>query len=87
MIDADRAASMSLEDHRRGFAAAMAVLLAEFNAYLDREHADPFADSVSYRQGPLWLNQQELAGLISEARGAVVSGGTTGRRRTAGPTC
>lgn len=73
MIDADRATSMSLEGHRHGFAAAMAALLAEFNAYLDREHADPFADSVSYRQGPLWLNQQELAELISEVRGAIVS--------------
>jgi hypothetical protein len=51
----------------------MASLLAEFNAYLDREHADPTADSVSYRQGPLWLNQEELAELISEIRSAIVS--------------
>jgi DNA-binding transcriptional ArsR family regulator len=72
-IDADAAASMSLEDHRHGFAAAMAALLAEFDAYLDREHADPTADSVSYRQGPLWLNQEELAELISEMRSAIVS--------------
>jgi hypothetical protein len=39
--------------HRRGFAAAMAALIAEFNAYLDRDGADPAADSVSYRQGTL----------------------------------
>ena len=51
VIEADAAASMSLEDHRHGFAAAMAALIAEFNAYLDRDHADPTADSVSYRQG------------------------------------
>ena len=50
----------------------MAALLAEFNAYLDRDHADP-ADSVGYRQIPLWLNQDELAGLISEVRSAIVS--------------
>ena len=50
VIGADTAAAMSREDHRRGFTAAMAALLAEFNTYLDREHADPFADSVSYRQ-------------------------------------
>src|SRR5262245_3622859 len=36
-IDAAAAASMSLADHRRGFAAAVAGLVAEFNAYLDRE--------------------------------------------------
>jgi hypothetical protein len=31
---------MTLEEHRRGFAAAMAVLIAELNAYLDRDGAD-----------------------------------------------
>jgi DNA-binding transcriptional ArsR family regulator len=61
VIDADAAATMTLEDHRRGFAAAMAVLIAEFNAYLDREGADPTADGVSYRQGTLWLSPDELA--------------------------
>jgi DNA-binding transcriptional ArsR family regulator len=72
-IDPDTAASMSLDDHRRAFAAAMATLLAEFNAYLDREHADPAADSVGYTQIPLWLSQGELAELITEVRGAIVS--------------
>lgn len=73
VIDQDVAASMSLEDHRRGFAAAMAALLADFSAYLDREHADPVADSVGYRQIPLWLNQDELAALIGEIRSAITS--------------
>ena len=73
VIDRDTAASMSLEEHRRVFAAAMAALLAEFNTYLDREHADPTADSVGYRQVPLWLNQDELAELISEIRSIIVS--------------
>jgi hypothetical protein len=49
------------------------ALLAEFNAYLDREHADPTADSVSYRQFPLWLNELELAELIADLRTATVS--------------
>lgn len=73
VIGPDMAASMSLEEHRHGFTAAMGALLAEFNAYLDREHADPTADSVSYRQFPLWLSPDELAALISEVRSAVVS--------------
>ncbi|MFE4515570.1 helix-turn-helix domain-containing protein [Kitasatospora sp. NPDC056783] len=59
-VDADAAAAMSPDDHRRGFAAAMAVLIAEFNAYLDRDGADPVADAVSYRQGTLWLSPDEL---------------------------
>jgi DNA-binding transcriptional ArsR family regulator len=73
VIDQDAAASMTLEDHRHGFAAAMAGLIAEFNAYLDREHADPSGDSVAYRQFPLWLDPDELAGLIEEIRAAIMS--------------
>jgi DNA-binding transcriptional ArsR family regulator len=59
VIDAGAAAAMTPEEHRRGFAAAMAVLIAEFNAYLDRDGADPAADGVSYRQGMLWLSPAE----------------------------
>jgi DNA-binding transcriptional ArsR family regulator len=65
-IDGGAAAAMSLDDHRRGFAAAMAVLIAEFEAYLDRAGADPAADSVGYRQGTLWLSPAELAGLLTD---------------------
>jgi helix-turn-helix protein len=62
-IDAGAAAAMTPEDHRRGFAAAVAVLVAEFDAYLDRDGADPVADGVAYRQGVLWLGPAELADL------------------------
>jgi DNA-binding transcriptional ArsR family regulator len=65
-IDGEAAAAMSPDDHRRGFAAAVAVLLAEFNAYLDRPDANPTADGVSYRQGVLWLTPQELSELLTE---------------------
>jgi hypothetical protein len=68
VIDANAAADMSLEDHRRGFAAAMAVLIAEFNSYLDRDDANPVADGVGYRQTALWLNPDELAQLGREIR-------------------
>ncbi|WP_310723084.1 helix-turn-helix domain-containing protein [Streptomyces sp. N2A] len=73
VIGPEAGASMSLDDHRRGFAAAMAALLAEFNAYLDRPGTDPFADSVGYRQGTLWLSPDELADLISELRHSFAS--------------
>ena len=71
VIDPDAAASMSLDEHRDGFVAAVTALLAEFNAYLDREHADPTADSVSYRQFPVWLDRDELADLIEGVRRAI----------------
>ncbi|MFC0429854.1 helix-turn-helix domain-containing protein [Kutzneria buriramensis] len=68
VIDADAAAAMTTEEHRRGFAVAMAVLIAEFNAYLDRDGADPAADGVSYRQGTLWLSPEELAAMTGRMR-------------------
>jgi DNA-binding transcriptional ArsR family regulator len=72
VIDADTAASLSRDDHRRAFAVAMAALTAEFNAYLDREYADPAADLVGYRQHTLWLSPDELAEMIVEMRNAIL---------------
>lgn len=63
--------TMTLDDHRQGFAAAMAVLIAEFNAYLDRADADPVADSVGYRQGTLWLSPEELDTMLTGLRDIV----------------
>jgi hypothetical protein len=61
VIDLEAASAMTLDDHRRGFAAAMAVLIAEFDAYLDREGSEPTTDAASYRQTILWLSPDELA--------------------------
>lgn len=72
MIDAGTAAAASPEDYRRAFATAMAALLGEFNAYLDRGHADPTADSVGFRQHALWLRPDERDELIGEMRRAIV---------------
>ena len=67
-IGADVAAAMSLDDHRHAFAAGMAAVLAEFNAYLDRPGADPVADQVGYRQGVLWLGPDERTKLLDGLR-------------------
>jgi DNA-binding transcriptional ArsR family regulator len=64
---------MTKDDHRRAFAAALAVLLAEFNAYLDREAADPYADQVGYRQGVVWLTEDERAELVAELTGVLAA--------------
>jgi DNA-binding transcriptional ArsR family regulator len=64
-------AALSPDDHRRGFAIAVAALVAEFNAYLDREGADPAADLVGYRQHGIWLSGAELQELISDLRAAI----------------
>lgn len=84
VIDPKAAASMSLDDHRHGFAAAMAALLAEFNAYLDGPGADPYADLIGYRQGILWLSEEELTETYEAIRAVLAARAanqpTSGRR-------
>ncbi|NUP68839.1 MAG: ArsR family transcriptional regulator, partial [Nonomuraea sp.] len=58
---------------RHGFAAAMAALLADFNAYLDRPGADPRRDLVGYVQVPLWLSEEELAEMGGRMRDLLVA--------------
>lgn len=59
-IDREQAATLSVEDHRRGFAAFVAALLASFERYLDAPGADPANDGVGYRQVACWLSDAEL---------------------------
>jgi DNA-binding transcriptional ArsR family regulator len=65
-MNAATVAAMTTADHQRGFAAAIAALLAEFNVYISRPGANPLADSVSYRQFSLWLTEAEKAAFIEE---------------------
>jgi DNA-binding transcriptional ArsR family regulator len=70
-IDPDAARSLSKDDHRRAFATAMATMIAEFGAYLDRDSTDPSRDPVGYRQHAVWLNDDELMALLAELRKAI----------------
>src|SRR5215831_14707649 len=70
-LDPEAVAMASLEEYRRAFAVAMGTLLSEFDAYLDRGHADPVADAVGFLQHALWLSLDERAGLIDELRAAI----------------
>jgi DNA-binding transcriptional ArsR family regulator len=71
-ITASRAAAASKDDHRRAFATAMAVLLAEYEQYLDRPDSDPAADLVGYRQHAIWLSDDERTQLIEGMRAAIL---------------
>jgi hypothetical protein len=64
-VSVEQARGMTLEDHRQGFTAAMAALIADFGAYLDREGAEPTSDHVSYRQYVVWLTAEERAEFIA----------------------
>ncbi|CCB71732.1 helix-turn-helix domain-containing protein [Streptantibioticus cattleyicolor] len=85
VVDADTAAALSPDDHRRAFAVATAALLGEFSAYLDREDADPVADQVGYRQHAVWLSPAERAEFIEELRAVILKrmahGPAAGRTR------
>ncbi|WP_246281909.1 helix-turn-helix domain-containing protein [Fodinicola acaciae] len=63
---------LTADDYRQGFAVVMAVLAAEFDAYLQRQGADPVADLVGIRQHSVWLSREELLGLIDDLRAAIV---------------
>ncbi|HEY3559252.1 MAG TPA: helix-turn-helix domain-containing protein [Kribbella sp.] len=71
-ITPEQLAELTPEDHRHGFAIAMAALVAEFNAYLDGEDADPLRDLVGYRQHGIWLSEAELHQLIEGLRAAIL---------------
>ncbi|GAA1688122.1 helix-turn-helix domain-containing protein [Glycomyces endophyticus] len=71
VIDADMVASLSRDDHRRSFAAALATLAAEYDAYLDRDDAAPITDQVGYRQHAVWLSPEELQAMIDLMRKAI----------------
>ncbi|MER6047871.1 helix-turn-helix domain-containing protein [Streptomyces sp. NPDC001793] len=70
-VTPEAVASLTPDDHRRAFAVAMTVLLTEFNAYLDQEHAAPVDDLVGYRQHAVWLTDSELREMIGELRGVI----------------
>ncbi|MEU0571911.1 helix-turn-helix domain-containing protein [Nonomuraea sp. NPDC005983] len=72
-ISPQQAAAMTIDDHRHGFTAAVAALLADFNAYLDQPNADPTTDMVGYIQVPLWLSTQELASMAEQIRAILMS--------------
>ncbi|MGY1636561.1 helix-turn-helix domain-containing protein [Geodermatophilus sp. SYSU D00742] len=88
-VDAEAAAEMGPEEHRRAFATFVAALLADFDRYVDgagSERLDLARDGVGYRQVALWLSDEEFAGLVTDlravltARAALEPGGDRRRR-------
>ncbi|MVU76633.1 helix-turn-helix domain-containing protein [Nocardia sp. ET3-3] len=71
-IPTEAAAELPAEGYRSVFGIAMAVLIAEFNAYLDGEKADPAADLVGFRQHAMWLSREELETMMAELSEVIV---------------
>ncbi|WP_298455711.1 helix-turn-helix domain-containing protein [uncultured Cellulomonas sp.] len=68
-VDADEAATMTVEEHRRAFLTFVAGLLGGFDRYLDGEGEEPpdlGRDGVGYRQRALYLTDDELRELLAD---------------------
>lgn len=70
-VDADAAATMSVDDHRRAFLAFVAGLVGDLDRYLDAGEVDLARDGVGYRQHALHLTDDELADLVADLRAVV----------------
>ncbi|HKF35276.1 MAG TPA: helix-turn-helix domain-containing protein [Ktedonobacteraceae bacterium] len=64
------------EDHLRYFTIFVAMVLGDFTRYLHQEAPDapidPFADGVSYSEGPLYLSDDEFAQAATALRQALL---------------
>ncbi|NEA44005.1 helix-turn-helix domain-containing protein [Streptomyces sp. SID11385] len=56
---------MTKEDHRQAFTVFTGALAAGFDRYLAREDSEPAREGVMYRQGAVWLTDEEFASLVS----------------------
>ncbi|HEX8361975.1 MAG TPA: helix-turn-helix domain-containing protein [Longimicrobium sp.] len=81
----DELAHAGREDHIRYFTVFLAGLLDDFQRYLDAPSADFARDGAGYRQIPLYLSDEELAGFTAELnrviQGALLNEPRPGRRR------
>ncbi|MEX2974771.1 hypothetical protein [Streptomyces sp. C184] len=64
VVNTDAAAAMSPDDHRRGFDAAMTVLIAEFNAYPIVDLIVPLTDAQWVRDSDRLSRDDPMSGLF-----------------------
>lgn len=74
-IGPEAAAGMSPAEHRSGFTAFVAALLADFDRYLERADGTPDLgrDGVGYRQIGLWMDDEEYAAFLSDLRAVLLA--------------
>lgn len=71
LVDADTRASMTKDDHRQAFTVFTAAVMGDFDRYLSRDDADPPREGVLYRQGAVWVTDEEFTALVDEIEAAV----------------
>lgn len=63
-IGEEEAAHMSVSKYRDSFSAFAGALVAQFADYLDAASAGVGKDTVTFRQIPLWVTDDELESLV-----------------------
>ncbi|TQN32210.1 helix-turn-helix protein [Haloactinospora alba] len=71
LIDDDARTTMTEDDHRRAIAAFAGAFLADFERYLSRDDAEPSRENVLYRQGAVWVTDDEFAALVDDIEAAI----------------
>ncbi|MEU8872472.1 helix-turn-helix domain-containing protein [Streptomyces javensis] len=71
VVDTDARTAMTKDDHRQAFTVFTGALMADFDRYLSRDDADPAREGVVYRQGAVWLTDEEFAELVEEIEAVV----------------
>lgn len=84
VVSPQQARDLTREDHRRAFAAFVAMLMADFDRYLAAPEVDVVADGVAFTQAALWLDDDEMHALRDELAAVITA--RMGNRRSAGRT-
>lgn len=71
LVDDDARTSMTKDDHRQAFTVFTGAMMGDFDRYLSRDDADPPREGVLYRQGAVWLTDDEFTELVEEIEAAV----------------
>jgi hypothetical protein len=67
-VGGDDAAAMTPADHRRAFRTFVAMLLSDFDRYLEHagERPDLARDRIGYRQAAVWVTDEEFDALVAD---------------------
>ncbi|CAM5244043.1 Helix-turn-helix domain-containing protein OS=Streptomyces tendae OX=1932 GN=GUR47_19645 PE=4 SV=1 [Streptomyces tendae] len=71
LVDEDARAAMTKDDHRQAFTVFTGALMADFDRYLSRDDTEPVREGVLYRQGAVWLTDEEFTELVEELEAVV----------------
>ncbi|AOS62065.1 helix-turn-helix domain-containing protein [Actinoalloteichus hymeniacidonis] len=81
-IEGDVRETMTKDDHRKAFAVFSGALIGDFDRYLSREDTEPAQENLLYRQGVVWVTDEEYTELVEELEAAVERRNEPGEGRT-----